>query len=83
MMESVTTTNVGDDEEVKYIQAIPNETEFLEWQSKRICENCKWWDRVDELDIGECLTVNYCHSYEDAVFKPQEDFGCNQWEKKD
>ena len=49
---------------------------------ERICENCKWWDRVDELDIGECLTVNYCHSYEDAVFKPQEDFGCNQWEDK-
>jgi len=49
----------------------------------RICKNCKWWDMVDELDIGECLTVNYCHSYEDAVFKPQEDFGCNQWEKKD
>ena len=49
---------------------------------ERVCKNCKWWDRVDELNIGECLTINYCHSYEDAVFKPQEDFGCNQWEAK-
>ena len=41
MKESVTITNVSDDEEVKYVQVIPNETEFLEWQRKRICENCR------------------------------------------
>ena len=55
----------------------------IDEMKKRTCKNCKWWDRVDKLDIGECLTVNYCHSYEDAVFKPQEDFGCNQWESKE
>jgi len=79
MMESVTTTNIGDDEEVKYIQAIPNETEFLEWQSKRICENCKWW-HADHFCFNK--VIDNAMDRVGTNFWSHEDFGCNQWEKK-
>ena len=83
MKESITVTNVSDNEEVKYIQVIPNETEFLEWQRKRICKNCKWFsgETISGYNIYCLNEPNKSKLTGCYLDIPNLQFGCNQWEK--
>jgi len=67
------------------------EQEHLNWLSDRICKNCQWWAQQSEYSntewdcwndtVGEFVWLS-AEGDARGGFKPNENFGCNQWEKK-
>lgn len=67
---------------IEKLRSLAKTSEFLEWQSKRICKNCKWIEKTGEY--LNCLNKNNNDPFNGCYMGiPDEDFGCNQWEKQD
>jgi len=54
-------------------------SKYLISMDEHICKNCKWLS--PSITCNNPIVLNYCNNPNDLFF-PEDDFGCNKWERK-